>query len=600
VHNSSSEDSCSSHAPRSTDKGLLNIAHTLCALKKILASDLGHFEREFTYRAGLEAANCYFERNPDNLSDKTEAEVLENLLTAFATEGMGTFAIDSFDTGNRTLEISCPDSIEAIGFIQHGEHKTDPTCSFLSGFLAGVGKHVFGGPGVGTSGEIISIESSCASQGKEKCRFVIGSRARLKELGHQIAPAEEASLERTLKLNEEILSRNLDLQNLNLELERMMRRRGEELRRSERNYQSLVNLSSDPIIICASDGLIKTANEAALDMLGYDNPDELEGVSISSLLLDGENAWERCVWLIEKEGVLKNQVFQLVGRGGGKIIGEVSARFADIRSERHIHMVIRDATERNALRDRMEQAMSDRKFFNDLLANNIMNHMTTAMHFLEKSCKSDNLPEDDRRALKIVNKDIAGAYALASVVRDLSRVDSLGESEFGEAMDICTVLADAVQEAERIHCGRKITIRFDRPEKSCYAMANSLLGRMFFNLIANAVKFDSSEEVFLDLAIDETEHKDAGFWCIRLSDRGRGIPDHEKEKVFERYYRGDPTIPGAGLGLHVVRRIAKACGGFVWAENRVPEDFSKGTTMVVMLKKAGDKSQRLLQMHQAR
>ncbi|MFC3111052.1 sensor histidine kinase [Undibacterium arcticum] len=50
---------------------------------------------------------------------------------------------------------------------------------------------------------------------------------------------------------------------------------------------------------------------------------------------------------------------------------------------------------------------------------------------------------------------------------------------------------------------------------------------------------------------------------IAVSDDGPGIPDEEKSKVFERFYRGDASrgTPGAGLGLSLVAAVAKLHGG---------------------------------------
>jgi signal transduction histidine kinase len=48
-------------------------------------------------------------------------------------------------------------------------------------------------------------------------------------------------------------------------------------------------------------------------------------------------------------------------------------------------------------------------------------------------------------------------------------------------------------------------------------------------------------------------------------------------------------VPGTGLGLYVARFIANAYGGSISAENRVPEDHTKGTRMIVMLQKARER-----------
>jgi PAS domain S-box-containing protein len=566
---------------------LSNTAHTLCALKRVLKSDVGNFEKELTYRAGVEMFHCYTHREFGTGEQMAPKAFLDHLIDLFAGDGVGTFDVTAFDHSEMFMELTCPDSIETVGYLSHGEIQTVPSCSFVCGLLAGMGKHLFANTACEGPEEIVAAETTCASTGEKECHFMVGKRARLEKIGLTVDHVRESISEHALRLNEEILLKNLELQNLNLDLERQVRKRTEDLKRSEEDYRSLVNLSPDAVIICFIDGTVKSLNEAALSMLGFEPGNHLESKNISSLLLDGSNAWERCVWLVNKEGVLRNQEFDFAKKSG-KIVGEVSARIVDLHPERCIQMVIRDVTERNLLRTAMEEAKGESEFFNDLLSHDIVNYMSAAMHFLDKLPSSRNMSPEDLKALSIVSKDVKGAYELAAVVRDLSRAEALGESECREATDVCGVVAEAVEDAKRMYSERRVTVNVDRPATTCYVEGSTLLTRLFVNLLTNAIKFDPSGEARIDLKIESATHKGADYWSISISDHGKGIPDHEKEKVFERYFRGDSGVTGTGLGLHVVRKIARACGGLVWAENLVQGDYTKGTVMVTLLRKAAN------------
>ena len=57
---------------------------------------------------------------------------------------------------------------------------------------------------------------------------------------------------------------------------------------------------------------------------------------------------------------------------------------------------------------------------------------------------------------------------------------------------------------------------------------------------------------------------------IRVRDQGPGIPERERERVFDKFYRRDSArdlVPGSGLGLHIAREIARAHGGDLWVES---------------------------------
>ena len=72
---------------------------------------------------------------------------------------------------------------------------------------------------------------------------------------------------------------------------------------------------------------------------------------------------------------------------------------------------------------------------------------------------------------------------------------------------------------------------------------------------------------------------------IRFSftDDGPGIPPEDRERVFDRFYQVEKTfcgqVPGAGLGLTMVKQTMEAHGGKVWIESRL----GKGTTIFVQL-----------------
>lgn len=529
--------------------------------------------------------HCYLHMAFGDTNPSNPKMFMDNLIDMFAEDGIGTFEVVAFNSDEMFMELTCLDSIETIGYLSHGETQKTPSCSFICGLLAGAGKHVFGNGACEGPDEIVAAETTCVSAGQPECRFTVGKRSRLETLDHSLHSVKESISEHTLRLNEEILLKNLELQNLNLDLERQVRKRTEDLKRSEDNYHSLVNLSPDPIIICQMDGTVKSINEAALITLGYEPSERPELKNISELLLDGGNAWERCVWLVNKEGILKSHEFDFVGKKGVKIVGEVSARIAELHPERCVHVVFRDVTERNILRSRMEDAKNQCEFYNELLSHDITNYLSATMHFLDRLIQSKSLSEEDRRAVAIVSKDVKGAYELASVVRDLSKAEALGEGECRDVMDICGMISEAAEDIKRMYSDRKVTVSVEKPGPACYAEGSTLLTRLFANLLSNAVKFDSSQEVLIEIGIEPTSHKGDDCWSIKISDHGKGIPDHDKEKVFERYFRGDAEVTGTGLGLYVVRKIATACGGLVWAENRVQGDHSRGTTMVTILKK---------------
>ena len=100
------------------------------------------------------------------------------------------------------------------------------------------------------------------------------------------------------------------------------------------------------------------------------------------------------------------------------------------------------------------------------------------------------------------------------------------------------------------------------------------------NLIDNAMKY-AGKDARVNV---ETENVDGHYVAVRVRDNGPGIPKSELKQVFKRFYRIPgplaARVKGTGLGLFIVRSVAKRHGGRAWAESEGP---GRGSTFVLQL-----------------
>jgi signal transduction histidine kinase len=100
------------------------------------------------------------------------------------------------------------------------------------------------------------------------------------------------------------------------------------------------------------------------------------------------------------------------------------------------------------------------------------------------------------------------------------------------------------------------------------------------NLIDNAVKY-SGKDVRV---IVESEKIDGKYVTLRVRDHGPGLPKSELKRIFKRFYRVPgpqaTKVKGTGLGLYIVRSVAKRHGGRAFAES---EGLGRGSTFVLQL-----------------
>ena len=84
------------------------------------------------------------------------------------------------------------------------------------------------------------------------------------------------------------------------------------------------------------------------------------------------------------------------------------------------------------------------------------------------------------------------------------------------------------------------------------------------SLLDNAVKYsDAPSAVRIRLGEDGADA------VIEIADQGCGISDGEKDRVFERFFRGEGSVakvPGSGLGLYIAKTLVQAMGGAIRAE----------------------------------
>ena len=106
----------------------------------------------------------------------------------------------------------------------------------------------------------------------------------------------------------------------------------------------------------------------------------------------------------------------------------------------------------------------------------------------------------------------------------------------------------------------------------------ALVEQALFNVLENAARFSPAGE-----AVSVSARDIAGQLCIDVRDRGPGIPEDERRRIFDMFYsmeRGDRGKHGTGLGLAICQGMVGAHGGSVQA---LPGDDGHGTTIRVSL-----------------
>jgi len=170
----------------------------------------------------------------------------------------------------------------------------------------------------------------------------------------------------------------------------------------------------------------------------------------------------------------------------------------------------------------------------------------------------DCLGESGRNHLEEIENQSNRILALMEDLLTLSRVGHLPPPEE-------PVMADEVVRAVLRTLGvpEGVEVRVVAPLPSL-RVAETLLEQLFSNLIGNALRYAGGKNPLIEVGGERFGGKVKLF----VRDHGPGIPPDERQHVFEVFYRGSTAreIPGTGIGLATVKRIARLFGGRAWVE----------------------------------
>lgn len=174
------------------------------------------------------------------------------------------------------------------------------------------------------------------------------------------------------------------------------------------------------------------------------------------------------------------------------------------------------------------------------------------------------------RLLEMIRTESVRLDRLARAVLDLARLEQPQIELARETVDLRGVLEESVgacrSAAEKAGSTLRLDVRNDRPV--CVSVDPQLIRRAVTNLIQNALRYSGSAEIVVSLVLRASRVE------IAVEDHGIGIPPEHRARVFERFHRVDAArssaCGGVGLGLAIVRSIARLHGGDAWLEPVAP------------------------------
>lgn len=226
-----------------------------------------------------------------------------------------------------------------------------------------------------------------------------------------------------------------------------------------------------------------------------------------------------------------------------------------------------------SLQDRIER---DARFASDVSHELRSPLMTLAASIEVMNNQRDDLPERARAALDLMVADIDRFQQLVEDLLEISRFDAgVAHLELEEVH-----LAELVMQAVSHSTEADVPVELDADLAGVVVQADKRrIVRVIANLLDNAAKYGGGAT---SVALRRVE----GGVQIIVEDRGTGVPEEDRNVIFNRFSRGITagrrgTSEGVGLGLSLVAEHVRLHGGRVWVEDR--SDGEEGARFVVEL-----------------
>ena len=250
---------------------------------------------------------------------------------------------------------------------------------------------------------------------------------------------------------------------------------------------------------------------------------------------------------------------QRVPEGGGEL-GELAASFNDMAASL-------DATER-----RRHELIGD-------VAHELRTPIASLRGYIEGLDAGVFAPGPD--AWRVLQDQTSRLARLVDDLSDLWRAEANDIALMPEDLDGSTLVTDAIERHRSAAAARSIEIAAEAEagQPTRVRADRTRIAQVLDNLVGNAIRYTSAGgRVSVGLAVRP------GRGIISVRDTGPGLAPEELARVFERFYRVDPSrsrdAGGSGLGLAIAKALTEAMGGRIWATSSGP---GKGATFSVEL-----------------
>jgi signal transduction histidine kinase len=222
----------------------------------------------------------------------------------------------------------------------------------------------------------------------------------------------------------------------------------------------------------------------------------------------------------------------------------------------------------NRMLDQIEQLIDGVRNVSNAIAHDLRTPLAELRSRLEELALTRPDPEQTFAGIDDAIADVDRVIGIFNALLRLAEIDTGARRSGFIEVDVTNIAAEVAEFYQPVAELKGCVLSFASSEALALAGDPLLLAQAIGNLVDNALKYAQENG---KIGVEVSRHPD-GAIHITVSDDGAGIPDEEKAKVFERFYRSDTSraTPGVGLGLSLVAAVAKLHNGSITLADNHP------------------------------
>ena len=597
--------------------GAFDVLGGFLTLKEGLRNEVGDKAKEIIYGAGYESAKSLLEKLIRSKILSPDETGLKEALLQYSLTGFGKFSIIDCDLSESFVNIIGNDCFESWAHKEKKLFHDEQVCDYSRGVLAGFVSAIYSFQNPSFIKELYCVETTCSLTSRDGCCFVVGQKTTFTEKGIKV-PARSKPLKNQLRLKIASLERTLKrlraIEDISYVCSNLVT--SDIVTASHKVLKPFCELTGADYGVVL---LLKNPDKQICLEATYGFPIGFKEQFNNELMLTlrSENIhenWPSVRSMLKKQIVVIKDTSQM-NVGFSKLFND-SIGQDKISSVASVPLVINDKAVGAITKYFVKPHVFDKEELSFMKTTaNIITSTIERNYLLEVAKKSESELAQANEVLKQVNQELDSFVYIASHdLREPLRTiesfvsiiqDKLAKNLFPHQQDYLFRIVKATQRMRKLiedltHLAR--ATRDTKSKENELVDLNTILtevqfeltafvenknaeiipldklpqvigskekvSSVFKNIIANGIKFNTSDKPKIEIYLAEKVH-DPATVCICIKDNGIGIEKEYHDKVFGLFQRLHPQeeYEGTGAGLAIVKKIIERYNGEIWLES---------------------------------